>query len=224
MADIFELFKKIAPKPALESGAPEVLVVGLGNPGKEYVVTRHNAGFLAMDYFAERRGVELRQLKFKALTAPLTVGGRRVLLMKPQTYMNASGEAVREAADFYKIPPEKIIVISDDAAQEPGRMRIRRSGSDGGQKGLRSIIEHLGTDAFPRIRIGIGAKPRPDFEMADWVLGKIPEDDQKKLFAVFGCVAEAIPLLVEGRVDDAMSKYNGVNFDGDEQNGKNRES
>ncbi|MCR5682414.1 MAG: aminoacyl-tRNA hydrolase [Clostridiales bacterium] len=220
MADIFELFKKIAAKPALESGAPEVLVVGLGNPGKEYVFTRHNAGFLAMDYFAQQRGVELRQLKFKALTAPLTVNGRQVLLMKPQTYMNASGEAVREAADFYKIPPEKIIVISDDAAQEPGRMRIRRSGSDGGQKGLRSIIEHLGSDAFPRIRIGIGSKPRPDFEMVDWVLGKIPEADQKKLYAVFGCVAEAIPLLVEGRVDDAMSKYNGVKFDG--ENGENR--
>ena len=218
MADIFELFKKIASKPETEAGAPEVLVVGLGNPGKEYVFTRHNAGFLAMDYFAERRGVELRQLKFKALTAPLTVNGRRVLLMKPQTFMNASGEAVREAADFYRIPPERVIVISDDVAQEPGRMRIRRSGSDGGQKGLRSIIEHLGSDAFPRIRIGVGAKPRPDYEMADWVLSKIPEADRKKLFSIFGCVAEAIPLLVEGRVDDAMSKFNGVKFDGNEQN------
>ncbi len=215
MADIFELFKKIAPKTDTEAGAPEYLVVGLGNPGKEYAFTRHNAGFLAMDFFAEKHGVELKQLKFKALTAPLTVNGHRVLLMKPQTYMNASGEAVREAADFYKIPPERIVVISDDVAQEPGRMRIRRSGSDGGQKGLRSIIEHLGSDAFPRIRIGVGAKPRPDYEMADWVLGKIPEEDQKKLFAVFGCAAEAVPLLLDGRVDDAMSKFNGVKFDAD---------
>ena len=199
MADIFELFKKIAPKTDTEAGAPEYLVVGLGNPGKEYAFTRHNAGFLAMDFFAEKHGVELKQLKFKALTAPLTVYGHRVLLMKPQTYMNASGEAVREAADFYKIPPERIVVISDDVAQEPGRMRIRRSGSD----------------AFPRIRIGVGAKPRPDYEMADWVLGRIPEEDQKKLFAVFGCAAEAVPLLLDGRVDDAMSKFNGVKFDAD---------
>ncbi|MBQ4193006.1 MAG: aminoacyl-tRNA hydrolase [Clostridia bacterium] len=218
MADIFELFKKIAQKPALESGAPEVLVVGLGNPGQEYAFTRHNAGFLALDAFAEKHGVELKQLKFKALTAPLTVNGKRVLLMKPQTYMNASGEAVREAADFYKIPPERIIVISDDVAQEPGRMRIRRSGSDGGQKGLRSIIEHLGSEAFPRIRIGVGAKPHPEYEMADWVLSRIPEADLKKLSPIFACVAEAIPLLAAGRVDDAMSRFNGVKFDGSEPN------
>ena len=132
--------------------------------------------------------------------------------MKPQTYMNASGEAVREAADFYRIPPENILVLSDDAAQEPGRMRIRRSGSDGGQKGLRSIIEHLSSDAFPRIRIGIGAKPDPDYPMADWVLGKIPEQDREKLFSVFGCVAEAVPMILEGHTDDAMSRFNGVRF------------
>ena len=188
MKDLFELFKKIAAEKQQSGGAPEFLVVGLGNPGMGYVFTRHNAGFLAMDFLAEKLGVELKQSKFKSLTTAAAIGGRRVLLMKPQTYMNNSGEAVRAAADFYHIPPENILVISDDAAQEPGRMRVRRSGSDGGQKGLRSIIEHLGTDAFPRIRIGVGQKPRADYDMADWVLGKIPEEDQKKLFSVFGCV------------------------------------
>ena len=121
-------------------------------------------------------------------------------------------KAVKEAADFYKIPPEHILVLSDDVAQEPGHMRIRRSGSDGGQKGLRSIIEHLGTDAFPRIRIGVGAKPRPDYPMADWVLGRIPEEHQKKIFSVLGCVSEAVPMLLDGRFDDAMSRFNGVSF------------
>ena len=212
MKDLFELFKIIAAEKQQSGGAPEFLVVGLGNPGMGYVFTRHNAGFLAMDFLAEKLGVELKQSKFKSLTTAAAIGGRRVLLMKPQTYMNNSGEAVRAAADFYHIPPENILVISDDAAQEPGRMRVRRSGSDGGQKGLRSIIEHLGTDAFPRIRIGVGQKPRADYDMADWVLGKIPEEDQKKLFSVFGCVADAVPLILNGGIEDAMSKFNGVKF------------
>ncbi|MBQ3957117.1 MAG: aminoacyl-tRNA hydrolase [Clostridia bacterium] len=210
MANWFDLFGRSA---APSGGAPEYLVVGLGNPGKEYVYTRHNAGFLAMDYMTEKlRLPDLRALKFKALTAAADLGGKRVLLMKPQTYMNASGEAVKEAADFYKIPPERILLISDDVAQEPGRMRIRRSGSDGGQKGLRSVIEHLHSDAFPRIRIGVGAKPHPDWDMADWVLGKIPEADREKMFSIFGCVAEAVPMVLDGGIDDAMGKFNGVKF------------
>ena len=213
MTDIFELFKKISSPTSSGQGAPEFLVAGLGNPGREYAFTRHNAGFLAMDYMTEKRSLgTLRQLKFKSLVLQADLCSRRVLLMKPQTYMNASGEAVREAADFYKITPERILVISDDAAQEPGRMRIRKSGSDGGQKGLRSIIEHLGTDAFPRIRIGVGIKTNPDYPMADWVLGKIPEGDREKLFSVFACVSDAVPMLLEGRFDDAMSQYNGVRF------------
>ena len=214
MTDIFDLFKKIAPSSGTSAqGAPEFLVVGLGNPGRDYTYTRHNAGFLAMDYLTEKRGLgDLRVSRFRALVLQTEVGGHKVLLMKPQTYMNASGEAVREASDFYKIPPEKILVISDDVAQEPGRMRIRRSGSDGGQKGLRSIIEHLGTDAFPRIRIGVGAKPNPEYAMADWVLGRIPEEDQKKIFSVLDCVCEAVPMLLDGRIEDAMSRYNGVQF------------
>ncbi|MBE6726108.1 MAG: aminoacyl-tRNA hydrolase [Ruminococcaceae bacterium] len=213
MTDIFDLFKKISSSSSSTQGAPEFLVAGLGNPGKEYAFTRHNAGFLAMDYLTEKRNLgDLRTSRFKSLVLQTEIGGHKVLLMKPQTYMNASGEAVREAADFYKIPPEKILVISDDVAQEPGRMRIRRSGSDGGQKGLRSIIEHLGTDAFPRIRIGVGAKPRPDYPMADWVLGRIPEEHQKPIFSILGCVSDAVPMILDGRFDDAMSKFNGVQF------------
>ena len=213
MSDIFELFKKIPPAASTSQGAPEFLVAGLGNPGREYTFTRHNAGFLAMDYMTERRKLgDLRTSRFKSLILQTELDGHKVLLMKPQTYMNDSGEAVREAADFYKIPPEKILVLSDDVAQEPGHMRIRRSGSDGGQKGLRSIIEHLGTDAFPRIRIGVGAKPRPDYPMADWVLGRIPEEDREKIFSVLGCVSEAVPMLLDGRFDDAMSRFNGVSF------------
>ncbi|MBQ4354733.1 MAG: aminoacyl-tRNA hydrolase [Clostridia bacterium] len=213
MPDIFELFKKIQSSQPHDAGVPEFIVCGLGNPGKEYLYTRHNAGFLAMDVLTQKCGVgELKQLKFKSLTAQTTLGGHRVLLMKPQTFMNASGEAVLEAANFYKIPPEKIIVLSDDVAQEPGRMRIRKSGSDGGQKGLRSIITIMNTDQFPRIRIGVGEKPNREYPMADWVLGKIPEGDREKMFKIFECTYEAVLLLLDGKTDDAMGKFNGVKF------------
>jgi len=126
--------------------------------------------------------------------------------------MNASGEAVREAANFYKIPPEKIIVLSDDTAQDVGRMRIRKSGSDGGQKGLRSIITLMNTDQFPRIRIGVGEKPNREYPMADWVLGKIPEADREKIFKILECTYDAVLMLIEGKLDDAMGKFNGVKF------------
>ena len=212
MADIFDLFKKIQTNTPSDAGVPEYIVAGLGNPGDKYTFTRHNAGFLAIDYMSQKLGVKVTQLKFKSLTAQATIAGKRVLIMKPQTFMNASGEAVSEAANFYKIPPEKIIVISDDVAQAPGRMRIRKSGSDGGQKGLRSIITLMNTDQFPRIRIGVGEKPSREYDMADWVLGKIPEEDQKKMFEVFGCVNDAVAMLIEGKTDDAMGKFNGVKF------------
>lgn len=212
MADIFDLFKKIADEKKTDSGNIEYLIVGLGNPGEKYTYTRHNAGFLAMDYISQKTCCKVNKVKFKALVGDCTIGGHRVLLMKPQTYMNNSGEAVREAADFYKIPADKIIVISDDVAQAPGRMRIRKSGSAGGQKGLNSIIVHLGSDQFTRIRIGVGEKPNPEYDMADWVLGKIPEEDQKKLFSIFGCVNDSLPLLLDGKIDDAMGKFNGIKF------------
>jgi PTH1 family peptidyl-tRNA hydrolase len=212
MADIFDLFKKISEEKKTDSGKIEYIVVGLGNPGDKYTYTRHNAGFLAMDYISQKLGVKIKNVKFKALVTDTTIGSHRVLLMKPQTYMNNSGEAVREAVDFYKIPAENVIVISDDVAQAPGRMRIRKSGSAGGQKGLNSIIVHLGTDQFPRIRIGVGEKPNPEYDMADWVLGKIPEADQEKMFSIFGCVNDCLPLILDGKTDDAMGKFNGVKF------------
>lgn len=213
MSDIFELFKKIQSSQPTDAGAPEFIVCGLGNPGKEYTHTRHNAGFLAMDVISQKCGVgDLKQLKFKSLTAQATLAGHRVLLMKPQTFMNSSGEAVVEAANFYKIPPEKIIVLSDDTAQAVGRMRIRKSGSDGGQKGLRSIITLMNTDQFPRIRIGVGEKPSREYPMADWVLGKIPEADREKIFKILECSYEAVLMLIEGEFDDAMGKFNGVKF------------
>ena len=149
MADIFDLFKKIEKSAPVSSEPITHLVVGLGNPGKEYLFTRHNAGFLTVDYLSEKLGVKIDRAKFKALVGEAKIGGKRVLIMKPQTYMNLSGEAVREAADFYKIAPENIIVICDDINLAPGKMRIRKKGSDGGQKGLRSIIEQLGTDHKP---------------------------------------------------------------------------
>ena len=212
MADIFELFKQIAQKKDNESSSPEFIIAGLGNPDEKYTFTRHNAGFLAMDYISQKLGVSLKQLKFRALTCRTVIGGHNVLLMKPQTYMNLSGEAVKAAADFYKLGADKVIVISDDVHQAPGRMRIRKSGSSGGQKGLGDIIEKFGTEDIVRIRIGVGEKPSPEYDMPSWVLGKIPEEDREKMFKIFGCVNDALPLIIDGRIDDAMGKYNGVSF------------
>lgn len=212
MANIFDLFKQISTNSDASAGAPEFIIAGLGNPGEKYTFTRHNAGFLALDYISQARGVEIKQIKFKSLIGFDTIAGKRVLLMKPQTFMNASGEAVREAASFYNIAPENIIVLCDDICQSPGRMRIRKSGSDGGQKGLRSIIEQLSSDNFCRVRIGVGEKPHPEYPLADWVLGKIPDGDKEKIFEILKLCDEALPLLVEKKYDDAMGKYNGIKF------------
>lgn len=208
MADIFDLFRKIEKSSAASTEPITHLVVGLGNPGKEYLFTRHNAGFLTVDYLSERLGVKVDRAKFKALVGETRIGGKRVLIMKPQTYMNLSGEAVREAADFYKIAPENIIVICDDINLAPGKMRIRRKGSDGGQRGLRSIIEQLGSDEFPRVRMGVGAKPHPDFELADWVLSEFRGEDKEAFFAAMGNAAEALEMMLAGECDKAMSKFN----------------
>ena len=151
------------------TGGAEWLLVGLGNPGTQYENTRHNVGFLVADELAERQNAPIQRLKFKALTNLLTISGEKVLVMKPVTYMNLSGEAVRQAVDFYKIPPERVVVVSDDTALAVGRLRIRKGGSAGGHNGLKNIIQHLGTDQFPRVRVGVGEKPHPDYDMADWV-------------------------------------------------------
>lgn len=208
MADIFDLFRKIEKSSAASTEPITHLVVGLGNPGKEYLFTRHNAGFLTVDYLTEKLGVKVDRAKFKALVGEAKIGGKRVLIMKPQTYMNLSGEAVREAADFYKIVPENIIVICDDINLAPGKMRIRRKGSDGGQRGLRSIIEQLGTDEFSRIRMGVGAKPHPDYELADWVLSEFRGEDKEAFFGAMTNAVEALEMMLVGDTDKAMSKFN----------------
>ena len=205
MADIFDLFAKIAPKP---QGPVTHLIVGLGNPGRDYVTTRHNAGFLAMDILARKKGVVCDRSRFKAMTAECEIAGKGVLLMLPQTFMNLSGEAVREAAQFYKIPAEHILVISDDINLDIGRMRLRTSGSDGGQKGLRSIIYLMGFDNFPRLRIGVGKKPHPDMELSDWVLSRFTDTELKQLEKLMGIAAECVELYIGGKQDEAVRLCN----------------
>ena len=192
-----------------KSGGVDWLLVCLGNPGDQYENTRHNVGFMVADELAERSHVPVQRLKFRALTNTVTVGDQKVLLMKPVTYMNLSGEAVHEAAAFYKIPPEHILVISDEVALAPGKLRVRRSGSAGGHNGLKNIIAHLGTDQFPRIRLGVGQKPHPDYDMADWVLGKFQGEDKKAVEAAVKKAADAAECLIREGVDKAMNQYNG---------------
>lgn len=208
MSSIFDIFKSLEKASGGKSGSITHIVAGLGNPGIKYAHTRHNAGFLAVDYLAQKAGIRVDRVKFKSLAGELTTGGVRALVLKPQTFMNNSGIAVREAADFYKIPPERILVISDDTSFAPGVVRIRRRGSDGGHNGLKSIIYHLGSDAFPRIKLGVGAKPHPDYDLADWVLGELGEDDKKALFSCFEAVYNSVGLILAGRIDQAMNQYN----------------
>lgn len=189
-------------------GPVEWLVVGLGNPGPKYEWTRHNMGFLVIDELAEREKIPVQKLKYRALTNTAVIGGQSVLLMKPTTYMNLSGESVGEAARFYKIPPERVLVISDDVALPQGKLRIRRSGSAGGHNGLKSIIQHLGTDQFPRLKIGVGGKPHPDYDMADWVLGKLQGEDKKAMDEAVRRAADAIECLLRDGIEKAMNKYN----------------
>lgn len=190
-------------------GPVEWLVVGLGNPGPKYDWTRHNMGFLVIDELAEREKIPVQKLKFKALTNTAVIGDQSVLLMKPTTYMNLSGEAVGQAARFYKIPPERILVISDDVALPQGKLRIRRTGSAGGHNGLKNIIAHLGSEGFPRIKVGVGGKPHPDSDMADWVLGKFTGQDKKTMEEAIQRAADAVEVLLKAGVDQAMSKFNG---------------
>lgn len=190
------------------SGPPEFIIAGLGNPGKKYELTRHNAGFLFADLLADKHGEKISKIQFKSVTANITLGGHRCLLMKPQTLMNNSGEAVKQAAAFYKIPPENIIVVFDDISLPCGKMRIRRKGSDGGHNGIKSIIYLLNSDKFPRIKLGVGEKPHPDYDLADWVLSsfKKPELDSLREAAENAC--KAAEMMVQGNIDGAMSNYN----------------
>ena len=184
------------------------LVVFLGNPGTKYNGTRHNAGFMAADAMAKELNVAINKLRFKALTATVTIGGEKVLLMKPQTYMNLSGEAVGQAAKFYKISPERIIVVSDEVAMPIGKLRIRKSGSAGGHNGLKDIIRHLGTQDFPRIRMGVGAAPHPDYDMADWVLSTFKNKDAEDMQDLAERVSKAVQCYITEGPDRAMNKFN----------------
>ena len=192
-----------------DSGGAAWLIVGLGNPGEKYENTRRNVRYQVIDELAERQGKPVQRLKFKALTGLLTIGGEKALVMKPVTYMNLSGEAVRPAADFYKLPPERILVISDDVALAAGRLRIRAKGSAGGHNGLKSIIQHLGTDQFPRIRVGVGEKPHPDYDLADWVLGRPQGEDKKAIDAAVKRAADAVECILTQGLERGMGKFNG---------------
>ncbi|HCA04763.1 MAG TPA: aminoacyl-tRNA hydrolase [Ruminococcaceae bacterium] len=190
-------------------GSVEYIITGLGNPDKKYENTRHNTGWLALDYIAEKQGCRVNRVKFKSYTGECVMGGKKVLLMKPTTYMNNSGQAVVEAMNFYKLPPENVLVIFDDISLDVGKMRIRAKGSDGGQKGMRSIIYLSGSDAFPRIKIGIGAKPNPQWDLADWVLSRFTDSEKKLLEEKFEDAYSAAELIVGGNIDRAMNLYNG---------------
>lgn len=202
---MFHLFHKSPPMP---TGPVEYLIVGLGNPGRQYENTRHNAGFMTMDYLANQCHAQINRIKFKALVGDAELGGKRVLLMKPQTFMNLSGQAVQEAMAFYKIPPERTIIIFDDISLPPGRLRIRKKGSDGGHNGIKNIIYLSGKDTFPRIKMGVGAKPRPDYNLADWVLSQFTEPEKKDLCSAIEKAVAAATLMVEGKTDEAMNRYN----------------
>ena len=210
MADIFELFKKIASNDTGSTAPITHIVVGLGNPGAKYANTRHNAGFMAIDYLSERVGARVDRSKFESLVGEATIAGKRVLLMKPQTFMNNSGLAVYDAARFYKIAPENIVVISDDVNLDVGRLRVRASGSAGGQKGLNDIIVQLGSENIPRIRVGVGKKPHPEYDMADWVLGTFNEADRKAINDAMPRVLSGLEKILSGDVDGAMQICNGA--------------
>ena len=205
---IFDIFKKLESEKT--PPAPiDFIIAGLGNPGTQYEDTRHNCGFMAAETLAEQHNTELKRLKFKSLTAEAEINGRRCLLMKPTTFMNNSGDAVSEAADFYKIPPENVLIIYDDITLDVGRLRIRAKGSDGGHNGMKSIILRLNSDNFPRIRIGVGKKPHPDYDLADWVLSRFTKEEGEKLEPALNNAAKAAELIAGGKITEAMNLYNG---------------
>ena len=206
MSNIFDLFKKIESAKAT-SEPVSFIVVGLGNIGKQYELTRHNAGFLAIDYIAEKFGTKIDRVKFHATVGEANIGGARVLLMKPTTLMNNSGIAVGEAAAFYKIPPERVLILHDEISFDAGIIRIRRKGSAGGHNGLKSIIARLPGEEFPRIKIGVGKKPNPEYDLADWVLGKMSESDLKAIKNRFNDIASATEMIIKGDIDGAMGRY-----------------
>ena len=185
------------------------VILGIGNPGKKYEGTRHNIGFIAMDYMESKYGIKINKIKHKALIGEGNISGEKVILVKPQTYVNLSGESLREICAFYKIPPENVIVIHDDVSLDVGKLRIRKKGSDGGHNGIKSIIYQLKSDEFTRIKVGVGAAPE-HFDLADWVLGKFSKEEITHLSkAVDAIVEEAVPMIIKNGADAAMNSFNG---------------
>lgn len=189
-------------------GPPAWLVIFLGNPGAQYEASRHNVGWMVCDALAEHLRIPVQKLRFHALTGTTKIGGVPVLLLKPVTYMNLSGRTAGEAARFYKLPPERVLVVSDETALPAGKLRLRAGGSAGGHNGLKSIIEHLGSDRFPRLRVGVGSKPHPDYDMADWVLSSFSSAEKSVIAEAAGQAAEAIECVITRGMDEAMARYN----------------
>ncbi len=186
------------------------LIVGLGNPGREYEKTRHNAGFRALDILAEKLGCKVDKAKFQGLYGQVNYKGRKILLLKPQTFMNLSGRSVLQLSAFFHVPPQNIIVLFDDISLEPGRLRLRKDGSAGGHNGIKSIIAELGSQEFPRVKIGVGAKPHPDFDLADWVLSAFSAQEEKALQPALERAADAALAIVELGVPEASNRYGGM--------------
>lgn len=184
-------------------------MVGLGNPGREYEKTRHNAGFRALDVLAAKLGCKVDKLKFQGLYGQTTYNGKKILLLKPQTYMNLSGRSVLQLSAFFHIPPQRIIVLFDDISLDPGRLRIRSDGSAGGHNGIKSIIQELGSQEFPRVKIGVGAKPHPDFDLADWVLSTFSAAEEKALTSSLERAADAALTVIDQGVPEAANRFNG---------------
>ena len=185
------------------------LIVGLGNPGREYEKTRHNCGFRAIDVLAQKLGCKVDKLKFQGLYGQVNFGGGKLYLLKPQTYMNLSGRSVLQLSAYFNIPPQRIIVLFDDISLEPGRLRIRADGSAGGHNGIKSIIQELGSQAFPRVKIGVGAKAHPEQDLADWVLSTFSASEEKALASALERAADAALCIIEKGVPEAANRYNG---------------
>ena len=185
------------------------LIVGLGNPGREYEKTRHNAGFRCLDIIAESLGCRVDKLKFQGLYGQASYGGRKVFLLKPQTYMNLSGRSILQLSAYFSIPPQRIIILFDDISLPPGRLRIRADGSAGGHNGLKSIIQELGSQEFPRVKIGVGAKPHPDYDLADWVLSTFTASEEKALTVSLENAADAALSIIDRGVPETANRFNG---------------
>ncbi len=198
--------KKIITEPPVSN--IDYLLVGLGNPGKKYADTRHNCGFMFLDYLAKEYSTKISKLKFKGVMGECIIENKRILLIKPDTFMNLSGECVVQFMNFYKIPAEKVILVFDDISLDVGKMRVRRKGSHGGQNGVKNIIYLSGSDLFPRIKIGIGAKPHPDYNLADWVLSSFSDKEQKQINEVLQKSHDALKCIINDDIDKAMSLYN----------------